>query len=94
MPAESLTAKGLQTRDAIERAARKLFAERGFHATTLAEITSAAGKSPAAFYRYYSDKEDLLAVLADSFLRGVVAPLARRCTCRSRRRTPSSSWQR
>lgn len=75
MPAESLTAKGLQTRDAIERAARKLFAERGFHATTLAEITSAAGKSPAAFYRYYSDKEDLLAVLADSFLRGVVAPL-------------------
>jgi AcrR family transcriptional regulator len=51
-----------------------LFAERGFHGTTLTDITSAAGKSPAAFYRYYSDKEDLLAVLAESFLRDVVAP--------------------
>jgi AcrR family transcriptional regulator len=75
MPATSLTPKGRQTRDAIESAARKLFAERGFHGTTLTEITSAAGRSPAAFYRYYSDKEDLLAVLADSFLRDVVAPL-------------------
>jgi AcrR family transcriptional regulator len=53
---------------AIEDAARKLFAERGFHGTTLADITSAAGKSPAAFYRYYTDKEDLLAALAGSFL--------------------------
>ncbi|MET0455913.1 MAG: TetR/AcrR family transcriptional regulator [Mycobacterium sp.] len=75
MPAESLTAKGLQTRETIERSARKLFAERGFHGTTLTDITSAAGRSPAAFYRYYADKEDLLAVLAVSFLRDVVAPL-------------------
>lgn len=75
MPTETLTAKGRQTREAIEQAARKLFAERGFHGTTLTEITSAAGKSPAAFYRYYADKEDLLAVLAESFLRDVVAPL-------------------
>ena len=75
MPAESLTAKGRQTRDAIELAARKLFAERGFHGTTLTDITSAAGRSPAAFYRYYTDREDLLAVLAESFLRDVVAPL-------------------
>ena len=41
----TLTAKGRQTRAAIEQAARKLFAERGFHGTTLADITSAAGKS-------------------------------------------------
>jgi AcrR family transcriptional regulator len=75
VPPDTLTAKGRQTREAIELAARKLFAERGFHGTTLADITSAAGKSPAAFYRYYDDKEDLLAVLAESFLRNVVAPL-------------------
>jgi AcrR family transcriptional regulator len=74
MPAELLTAKGRQTRQAIEQAARKLFAERGFHGTTLAEITSAAGKSSAVFYRYFADKEDLLAALAESFLRDVVAP--------------------
>jgi AcrR family transcriptional regulator len=74
MPAESLTAKGRQTRQAIELAARKLFAERGFHGATLADITSAAGKSPAVFYRYFADKEDLLAALAESFLHDVVTP--------------------
>ena len=71
----SLSAKGRQTREAIEQAARKLFAERGFHGTTLADITSAAGKSPAVFYRYFGDKEDLLAALAESFLHDIVAPL-------------------
>ncbi|WP_101948837.1 TetR/AcrR family transcriptional regulator [Mycobacterium sp. 3519A] len=75
MPVEALSAKGRQTRDAIEQAARKLFAERGFHGTTLADITSAAGKSPAVFYRYFGDKEDLLAALAESFLHDTVAPL-------------------
>lgn len=74
MPTERLTAKGRQTRAAIEQAARKLFAERGFHGTTLADITSAAGKSPAVFYRYFADKEDLLAALAESFLHDVVRP--------------------
>lgn len=69
-----LTPKGRQTRTAIEQAARKLFAERGFHGTTLADITSAAGKSPAVFYRYFADKEDLLAALAESFLHDVVEP--------------------
>ncbi|MEZ0341161.1 TetR/AcrR family transcriptional regulator [Mycobacterium sp. pV006] len=73
-PAEALSAKGRQTRQAIETAARKLFAERGFHGTTLSDITSAAGKSPAVFYRYFADKEDLLAALAQSFLRDVVEP--------------------
>jgi AcrR family transcriptional regulator len=72
--APTLTAKGRQTRQAIEQAARKLFAERGFHGTTLADITSAAGKSPAVFYRYFADKEDLLAALAASFLHEVVTP--------------------
>jgi AcrR family transcriptional regulator len=70
----TLSAKGRQTRHAIEQAARKLFAERGFHGTTLADITAAAGRSPAAFYRYFDDKEDLLAALAESFLHGVLIP--------------------
>ena len=74
MPAEVLSAKGQQTRQSIELAARKLFAERGFHGTTLADITTAAGKSSAVFYRYFTDKEDLLAALAESFLHDVVEP--------------------
>ncbi|MEO8814016.1 MAG: TetR/AcrR family transcriptional regulator [Mycobacterium sp.] len=70
----TLSTKGRQTREAIELAARSLFAERGFHGTTLADITAGAGKSPAVFYRYFGDKEDLLAALAESFLHDVVAP--------------------
>ena len=67
-----LSSKGRQTRLALEEAACTLFAQRGFHGTTLADITSAAGKSPASFYRYFADKEDLLAALAGSFLNQVV----------------------
>jgi AcrR family transcriptional regulator len=74
VPVQTLSSKGRQTRDAIEQAARKLFAERGFHGTTLADITSAAGKSSAVFYRYFDDKEDLLAALAESFLHDIVEP--------------------
>ena len=70
--AKTLSTKGRATRQALEDAARTLFAQRGFHGTTLADITSAAGKSTAAFYRYFSDKEDLLAVLAEDFLDEVV----------------------
>ncbi len=70
----TLSGKGRQTRQSIEDAARKLFAERGFHGTTLADITSTAGKSPGLFYRYFDDKEDLLAALAESFLHDVVEP--------------------
>lgn len=69
-----LSSKGRLTRGAIEQAARELFAERGFHGTTLADITSAAGKSTAVLYRYFRDKEDLLAALAESFLTEVVEP--------------------
>ena len=66
--ARTLSPKGRQTRQAIETAARTLFAERGFHGTTLTEITAAAGRSPAVFYRYFDDKVDLLAALAESLL--------------------------
>ena len=69
--ARTLSTKGRATRLALEDAARKLFAERGFHGTTLADITAAAGRSPASFYRYFVDKEDLLACIAEDFLREV-----------------------
>ena len=72
MSTRTLSNKGLQTRQSLEDAARKLFAQRGFHGTTLADITGEAGKSPAVFYRYFAAKEDLLASLAESFLQNVV----------------------
>ena len=72
MTARTLSSKGRQTRQSITDAARTLFAQRGFHGTTLADITSAAGRSPASFYRYFADKEDLLAALAEDFLSALV----------------------
>lgn len=66
--AKTLSTKGRATRQALEDAARTLFAQRGFHGTTLADITAAAGKSTAVFYRYFTDKEDLLTALAEDFL--------------------------
>lgn len=91
MTPRTLSSKGQQTRAAIEQAARKLFAERGFHGTTLADITSAAGKSAAVFYRYFDDKEDLLAALAQGFLRTSWHRPAPSCGCPNPRGPGTSS---
>jgi AcrR family transcriptional regulator len=47
--------KKQQTRETISAAALKLFAERGYEATTLADIAQAADVSP-----YFDSKEDIL----------------------------------
>lgn len=74
MTVETLSPKGLQTRRSLCDAARRLFAERGYHGTNLADITSAADKSPGIFYRYFTDKEDILAAIADEVLVTTLEP--------------------
>ena len=49
-----------QTREALRDSARRLFAERGFAATTIQQITDDADVSERTFFRYFDSKEDLL----------------------------------
>ena len=52
--------KSLQTRMEIMAAARRLFGEKGFAATTVSEITAAAGYAKGNFYRHWQSKDELL----------------------------------
>ncbi|MFJ5674222.1 TetR/AcrR family transcriptional regulator [Streptomyces sp. NPDC093097] len=57
--------KKLQTRQAIRRAALRLFAERGYDATPVDRIAEAAEVSPSTVSRYFPAKEDI--VLTDEY---------------------------
>lgn len=49
--------KKAQTRETIVRCAMELFAERGFDATTIADIAAAADIAPRTFFGYFPSKE-------------------------------------
>jgi AcrR family transcriptional regulator len=48
------------TRAALLTAARDLFADKGFDATTVRDIADAAGVTERTFFRYFAVKEDLI----------------------------------
>jgi AcrR family transcriptional regulator len=53
--------KKLAVRNAVEQAARRLFAEQGYEATSVRQIADAAGIGERTFYRYFDGKEGLIA---------------------------------
>jgi AcrR family transcriptional regulator len=52
--------KKQKTRWAIQEHALRLFAERGYEATTVDQIAAAAEISPSTFFRYFKTKEDVV----------------------------------
>ena len=52
--------KKQRTRQALRQAALQLFQERGFEATTIADITAAADVAPRTFFSYFQTKEDVV----------------------------------
>jgi AcrR family transcriptional regulator len=65
--------RGPGTRDAIDSAALELFAQRGYHATSMRAIASAAEVQPAAIYHWYPGKEAILIGFQDGFMEELTA---------------------
>jgi AcrR family transcriptional regulator len=59
-PARPRTAKGEQTRLALLRAASKLFAEHGYHRTSVPDIVREAGVGHGTFYEYFGSRRAIL----------------------------------
>src|ERR1700760_3008035 len=48
------------SRGRLEQAAYELYAERGYDATTVADIAERAGLTERTFFRYFADKREVL----------------------------------
>ena len=57
-------ASGLSTRDRLSAEAARLFAERGYHGTSINDLAVALGIHKSSLYAYINGKADLLADIA------------------------------
>jgi AcrR family transcriptional regulator len=55
------------TRARVTRAARRVFAARGYSASTIADVAGAAGVAIPTVYKLYGNKRTLMSAIADSW---------------------------
>lgn len=67
--------KKQRTREQIVDAAMGLFAERGYQATTIADIAEAADVAPRTFFSYFPSKEAVVFADVDRDLEGLASTL-------------------
>jgi AcrR family transcriptional regulator len=70
--------KKQRTREQIIEAAMGLFAERGYHATTIADIAEAADVAPRTFFSYFPSKEAVVFHNVDRDMDALAAALRNR----------------
>ena len=70
--------KRQQTRERLTRVAMALFLARGFEATTLDDIASAADISRRSFFHYFASKEDVVFAWQEESSAALIAAVAAR----------------
>src|ERR671936_166037 len=78
MPEGLRERKKQRTREQIAEAAMGLFAERGYHATTIADIAAAADVAPRTFFAYFPSKEAVVFHSVDRDLDALASALRER----------------
>ena len=63
-------------RERLQGAALRLFTDRGYDGTTVADIAAAAGLTERTFFRHFADKRDVLFTGQEEFERSYLDPLA------------------
>jgi AcrR family transcriptional regulator len=63
-------------RERLRQAALELYGERGFEQTTVAEIARRAGLTERTFFRYFTDKPEVLFYGSDALQEGIVTRVA------------------
>lgn len=68
-------AVGLQTRDALIKAAGDLIAERGYEGLTVASLASRAGISKGGLYHHFDRMNDVVIAVHEATVKGIVSEM-------------------
>lgn len=74
---DSRRSRGARTRERVCSAARELFLNHGFDATSVDQIAIAAGVGRSTLYSHFDDKNAILLAISDGYLASLVKIIAR-----------------